>query len=98
MDLGGYQEINIVDRDSDSYFSITTDHTTYPDFQPIAWSSDDLRILANADHIIQKIGEYGSIVMIDIGSGQIKEITPFNRDSVYCFAVGWRKEVMPERR
>ncbi len=98
MSIGRYQEIRIADVTGDSSYSITRNHSTYPDFEPVAWSTDDSRILANADHLIQRIGLYGSIVVIDVRSGTTTEITPFNRDSVYCWAVGWRKEVIPGRR
>lgn len=58
--------------------------------QPVAWSPDDEKLLYNAGPA--GINMYGKILVIDIHSKQVKDITPFNSDSSYSFAVGWKKK------
>ncbi len=57
--------------------------------QPVAWSPDDKKLLYNAGPAA--INMYGKICMIDIRTRQVKDITPFNSDSTYSFAISWRR-------
>ncbi len=60
----------------------------YRDFEPVCYSPDDAKLLCNAG---PGGGFWGSVLVIDLQTGVVKDITPFKNDTTYSYAVSWRR-------
>jgi Tol biopolymer transport system component len=53
---------------------------------PVAWSPDDTEILLNAGN-----WEKEKILIKNLKTGEMKDITPFSKEEAYFYAVNWRQ-------
>jgi len=84
-----YSAIYIMDETGNEDEILTDD--SYLFNRPVSWSPDDTRILYNASYNTRNLGIRSRMLIINISSKVVKDVTPFNTDSTYSYAVSWRK-------
>ncbi len=87
----GAERQGIYTMDSDCTGDTVLTSKQYVFNEPVAWSPDDTKLLYNAGPA--GINIYGRVCIIDIRTKHVNDITPFNSDSTYSFAVSWRKRI-----
>lgn len=86
-----YPNLFVLDTNGLKQSNVTLKEHRFAGYQPVAWSSDDRQILCNANKYPYYQPRYGAIVKVIVGTGEVQDITPFNRDSTYSVAIGWMK-------
>jgi Tol biopolymer transport system component len=81
----GYESIYIMNSSCTGETLLTT--SDYDFYEPVSWSPNDEKILYNAGNW----SSHENILIIDIQTLAIVNITPFNPDSTFSYAVSWRK-------
>ena len=82
----GGQGIYVIEAFGDTATLIVTKPDLF--YQPISWSTDNRKILCNSGTGT----EYTSILIFDVQTKQIIDITPFQNDTTHSHAVSWRKQ------
>jgi Tol biopolymer transport system component len=84
---GNWQGVFVADVDFDQTYQLSDREFVYN--APVAWSLDDARLLVDAGNG-GRVGPYDRIMMIEIRSKVVKNITPFPEDWISTRAVSWR--------
>ncbi|MBI1804333.1 MAG: PD40 domain-containing protein [Ignavibacteria bacterium] len=87
---GIYQGVYVMNVDGSGDTLVSRQPHT--DNEPVSFSPDDTKLLYNASGPAYGWGGlYGTILILDLHSGEVSDITPFKGDSVYSEAAGWRR-------
>ena len=82
----GYQALYIMHLGGISDTLIASRDFTY--YEPVSWSPNDKKILCN----VGIFSSHERIIIIDIDSKHIQDVTPFYTGGVYAYAVSWRRQ------
>jgi Tol biopolymer transport system component len=96
---GTNHDIVVLDLDSNSYSTVSKDHSVYNYYSPVGWSPDDRSILCYAVPAVIWLGGYPRILKLAVSTGRAADVTPaFSSDTIYCWPAAWTRGNQREQR